>query len=89
MAIPIQPMDEYVVVQAEEAKTTTASGLFIPDSAQEKPKTAKVIAVGSDVKSVKVGDNIIYKNEYEATNVKVGKEDYTIVYKKNIIAIAK
>lgn len=89
MAVAIQPMDEYVVVQAEEAKTTTASGLYIPDSAQEKPKTAKVIAVGSDVKSVKVGDNIIYKNEYEATNVKVGKEDYTIVYKKNIIAIAK
>ena len=89
MAISIQPMDEYVVVQAEEAKTTTASGLYIPESAQEKPKTAKVVAVGGDVKSVKVGDNIIYKNEYEATNVKVGKDEYTLVYKKNIIATVK
>ncbi len=89
MAVPIQPMEDYVVAQAEEAKTTTASGLYIPDSAQEKPKTAKVVAVGGDVKTVKVGDNIIYKNEYEATNVKVGKEEYTLVYKKNIIATVK
>lgn len=89
MATPINPMEDYIVVQAEEAKTTTASGLYIPDSAQEKPKTAKVLAVGSDVKSVKVGDNVIYKNEYEATNVKVGKDEYVIVYKKNIIATVK
>lgn len=89
MATPIQPMDEYVVVQAEEAKTTTASGLYIPDSAQEKPKTAKVVAIGADIKNIKVGDNVIYKNEYEATNVKVGKDEYTIVYKKNIIATVK
>lgn len=89
MANNIQPMDDYVVVQAEEAKTTTVSGLYIPDSAQEKPKTAKVVAVGADVKSVKVGDKVIYKNEYEATNVKVGSDEYTIVGKKNIIAIVK
>lgn len=89
MAVPIQPMDEYVVVQTEEAKTTTASGLYIPDSAQEKPKTAKVVAVGSDVKNVKLGEKVIYKNDYEATNVKVGKDEYVVVYKKNIIATVK
>ncbi len=89
MAVPIQPMDEYVVVQAEEAKSTTSSGLYIPDSAQEKPKTAKVLAVGSDVKNVKVGDKVIYKNEYEATKVKVGSDEFVVVYKKNIIATVK
>lgn len=89
MAAIIQPMDEYVVVQAEESKTTTASGLYIPDSAKEKPKAAKVLAVGTDVKNVKVGDKIIYKNEYEATTVKVDKAEYIIVYKKNIIATVK
>lgn len=89
MAVPIQPMEDYVVVKAEDAKTTTTSGLYIPDSAQEKPKTAKVLAVGSEVKNVKVGDNIIYKNEYEATNVKLGKEEYSVVFKKNIIATVK
>ncbi len=89
MANNIQPMEEYVVVQAEEAKSKTASGLYIPDSAQEKPKTAKVIAVGSDVKGIKAGDKVIYKNEYEATNVKVGSEEFIIVNKKNIIATVK
>lgn len=89
MAVPIQPMDDYVVVKAEEAKTTTSSGLYIPDSAQEKPKTAKVVAVGSDVKNIKVGDNVIYQNEYEATKVTIAKDEYAIVYKKNIIATVK
>lgn len=85
----IQPMAEYVVVQAEEAQTKTASGLYLPGNAQEKPKTAKVVAIGSDVKEVKVGDRIIYKNEYEATNVKSGKDEFTLVFKKNIIATVK
>lgn len=89
MAIPIQPMEEYVVVQTEEATNKTASGLYLPESAKEKPKTAKVVAVGKDVHQVKVGDRVIYKNEYEATTVKVNKDDYTLVYKKNIIATVK
>jgi len=85
----IQPMADYVVVKAEEAQTKTASGLYLPGNAQEKPKTAKVIAVGSGVKDVKVGERVIYKNEYEATNVKVAKDEYTLVDKKNIIATVK
>lgn len=89
MSVPIQPMSDYVVVQAEKAATKTASGLYIPGGAQEKPKSAKVVAVGSDVDEVKVGENVIYKNDYEATTVKIDKEDYVIVYKKNIIAIVK
>lgn len=82
-------MEDYIVVQSETAQTKTASGLYLPGNAQEKPKTAKVVAVGSDVKEVKVGERVIYKNEYEATNVKVGKDEYTLVYKKNIIAKVK
>lgn len=89
MGINIQPMAEYVVVQAEEAQTKTASGLYLPGNAQEKPKTAKVVAVGPEVREVKVGDRVIYKNEYEATTVKVGKDEYILVYRKNIIAIVK
>jgi chaperonin GroES len=89
MALNIQPMAEYVVVQAEEAQTKTASGLYLPGNAQEKPKTAKVVAVGKEVNEVKVGDRVIYKNEYEATNVKVGKDEYILVFKNNIIATVK
>lgn len=89
MAVPIQPMEEYVVLEQDKAEEKTASGLFLPQAAQEKPKTAKVVAVGEDVKSVKIGDRVIYKNDYEATTVKVGPTEYILVYKKNIIATVK
>ncbi len=89
MSVPIQPMAEYVVVQAEQASNKTASGLYLPDSATEKPKVAKVVAVGPEVDGVKVGDKVIYKNEYEATTVKIASEEFTLVYKKNIIATVK
>jgi len=82
-------MADYVVVQTEEAAKKTASGLYLPDSATEKPKTAKVVAVGSDVKNVKVGEKVIYKNEYEATTVKIDGQEYILVYVKNIIATTK
>ena len=89
MATPINPMPEFVVVQAEKTDNKTASGLYLPDSAKEKPKTAKVVAVGAGVKEVKVGDTVLYKNEYEATTVKVGGEEYTVVFHMNIIATVK
>lgn len=89
MSMNIQPMGDYIVVIAEEPSQKTASGIFLPNNAQEKPKIAKVLAVGKEISEVKVGDRVIYKNEYEATNVKVGAEEYVLVYKKNIIATVK
>jgi chaperonin GroES len=86
MKVPIEPSAEYLVAQAEEAQSKTASGLYIPGSAQEKSKVAVVVAVGSAVTNYKVGDKVIYQNEYEATNVKVGKEDFIIIFSKNVIA---
>lgn len=89
MATPINPMPEYVVVQKEKTEAKTASGLYLPDSAKEKPQTAKVIAVGAAVADVKVGDRILYKNDYEATTVKVDKDEYIVVFMRNIIATVK
>ena len=86
MSVKVQPLAGYIVAQAEEAQTKTASGLYLPGGATEKPKVAKVVAVGKEVDDIKVGDQILYKNEYEATNVKVDGEEYIIVYQKNIIA---
>jgi chaperonin GroES len=85
---PIQPIADYVVAQAEEAQTKTASGLYLPDNAQEKPKTAKVIAVGPAVQQVKVGQKIIYKG-YSNTDVKVGSQDYILVKEEDILATVK
>lgn len=85
----IQPMADYIVVQADEAQSKTASGLYLPGNAQEKPKTAKILAVGEAVKHLKVGDRVIYRNEYEAVTVKVDKQDYILVFAGNVIATVK
>lgn len=88
MSSPLEPLADYVVVQAEEVQTTTASGFLLPESSTEKPKSAKVVAVGKEVKAVKVGDRIIYKG-YNNTDVKVGNTEYTIVKEEDIVATVK
>ncbi len=88
MSSPLQPLADYVVAQAEEANTKTASGLYLPDNAAEKPKTAKVIAVGKDVKQVKTGDRIVYKS-YSTTDIKVDNQDYILVKEEDILATVK
>lgn len=88
MAVPIQPLAEYIVAEAEAAQTKTASGLYLPDSAAEKPKIAKVLAVGKDVKSLKNGDRILYKG-YSTTDVKVDGKDYILVKEEDVLATVK
>jgi chaperonin GroES len=85
MSVAIQPLADYVVAQAEKAETKTASGLYLPDKAQEKPKTAKVVAVGKDAKQIKIGDRILYKT-YSTTDVKVEGEDYILVKEEDVLA---
>ena len=74
MSVPIQPLADYIVAVGEKAEAKTASGLYLPDKAQEKPKVAKVVAVGQAAKQIKVGDRILYKT-YSTTDVKVEGED--------------
>ncbi len=88
MAVNIQPLADYVVAQSEEAESKTASGLYLTQTAQEKPKTAKVVAVGKAVKEIKTGDKIIYKS-YSTTDVKVDKEEYILVKEEDILATVK
>ena len=88
MSSPLQPLGDYVVAQAEEAQTKTASGLYLPENAAEKPKTAKIVAVGDGAKQVKVGDRIVYKS-YSTTDVKVGNEEYILVKEEDILATVK
>ena len=84
----IQPLADYIVAQSEEAASKTASGLYLPENAKEKPKTAKVVAVGKEAKQVKVGDRIIYKS-YSTTDVKVGSEEYLLVKEEDVLATVK
>ena len=88
MSAKIQPLADYVVAVGEEAEAKTASGLYLMEKSQEKPKTAKVVAVGKDVKQVKTGDRIIYKS-YSTTDVKLGKDDYILVKEEDVLATVK
>jgi chaperonin GroES len=85
MSVNIKPLADYVVVQQEEPETKTASGIYLPAGAQEKPKVAKVLAVGKDVKEVKVGDRIIYGG-YSNTEVKQDGKEYILIKEENIYA---
>ena len=85
MSVPIQPLADYVVAQAEEAQSKTASGLYLPGNAQEKPKVAKVLAVAAKVKQVKVGDRIIYKS-YSTTDIKLDRDEYILVKEEDVLA---
>ena len=88
MDVHLQPLASYIVAVTEEAPTKTASGLYLPEKATEKPKTAKVVAVGKDVKTVKNGDRIIYKS-YAQTDVKVENTDYVLVKEEDVLATVK
>lgn len=88
MSVPIHPLADYVVAEPIEAATKTASGLYLPGGAQEKPKVVKVVATGNDVKAVKTGDQIIYKG-YSETSIKVDGTDYLLVKEEDIIATVK
>lgn len=88
MSVPIQPLADYVVAQAEEAQSKTASGLYLPDNAKEKPKTAKIVAAGKEVKQLKVGDKIIYKS-YSPTEIKLDGTEYILVKEEDVLATVK
>lgn len=84
MSTPIKPLADRVVAVREEAQTKTASGLYLPDNAKEKPVLAIVEAIGSDVKSIKKGDRILYK-EYSTTEIKIDGTEYLIVKEEDIL----
>ena len=81
MSISLTPLEDKIIVKQAEAETQTASGLFIPDNAKEKPQQGEVLAV-----DVKVGDKVLY-SKYGGTEVHYQGEDYLIVSARDILAI--
>jgi len=90
MALKIQPLSDRVLVEPQAAETKTASGLYIPDSAKEKPQQGKVVAVGNGKKdhdmTVKVGDTVLY-GKYSGSELKYEGKDYLIMREEDILAI--
>ena len=86
----IKPLSDRVVIEQKKAEEKTASGLFIPDTAKEKPLQGTVVAVGPGtsevVMEVKVGDNVLY-GKYAGTEITFDNQDYLIMKQNDILAI--
>ena len=86
----IKPLADRVVIEPQEAQTKTASGLFIPDTAKEKPQQGTIVAAGPGKKDepmeVKVGDVVLY-GKYAGTEVTVDDKKSLIVKQSDILAI--
>ena len=97
MSIKLTPLEDKIIVKQAEAQTQTASGLYIPDNAKEKPQQGEVLAVGPGRRDdkgeripmdVKVGDKVLM-SKYSGTQVKVDGEEYTILRQGDILAIVE
>ncbi len=86
----IKPLADRVLIEPLAAETKTASGLYIPDSAKEKPQQGTVVAVGKGTKdepiTVKVGDVVLY-GKFSGTELKLDGNDYLIMRESDIFAI--
>jgi chaperonin GroES len=88
--VNIKPLADRVLVQPAAAEEKTASGLYIPDTAKEKPQKGTVVAVGNGKKdepmTVKVGDTVLY-GKYSGTELSVDGNDFLIMRESDIFAI--
>ena len=95
MAVTIKPLEDRILIQPLEAETTTASGLYIPDTAKEKPQEGKVVAVGPGrvddsgkriPLDVAEGDVVIF-SKYGGTEVKYDGQEYLLLNARDILAV--
>jgi len=90
MALNIKPIGDRVVVEAAAAEEKTASGIYIPDTAKEKPQSGIVVAVGNgkvdEPMTVKVGDQVIY-GKYSGTEITYEGKEYLIMKESDIYAV--
>ncbi|MFW5800991.1 MAG: co-chaperone GroES [Spirochaeta sp.] len=85
----IKPLGERVLLKTEVAEEKTKSGLYIPQTAQEKTQTGVVIAIGdSDEIKVKVGDKVMH-DKYAGTGITIEGVDHLIVNSSDIVAIVE
>lgn len=85
----IKPLDDRLLIEPLEAEEKTSSGLYIPDTAKEKPRMGKVIAVGTDEdlnEKVKEGDKVLFA-KYGGDEVEMNGKEYKLLQRSDILAI--
>lgn len=93
----IKPLGDRVVISLVEREEKTRGGLFIPDTAKEKPMEGKIVSVGEGrlldngtkvAPVVKAGDRVIF-DKYAGREVKMDDEEYLIISEKDILAVVE
>ncbi len=90
MTIIKKPLAGKILIEPKKAEEKTVSGIYLPESAQEKPQTGKVIAVGSDKvdekMEIKVDDTVLY-GKYSGTEVKLNEKNYLVLSQSDVLLI--
>ncbi len=94
--VKIRPLGDKVLVKRDEPTSRTESGIYLPETAKDKPKQGKIVAVGNGILNketgeylpftVKKGDSVIFSS-YSGTEVKIGTEDYLIMTEDDILGV--
>lgn len=86
--LKVKPLADRVLVKTEKSESKTASGIIIPETAQETTQIAKVVAIGDDQEKikVKVGERVLY-DKYAGTKIKVDGDDMLILKAQDLVAI--
>jgi len=91
----VKPLGDRVFVKVSASEEKTAGGLYLPDTAKEKPQVGEVVALGPGKRNedgsrqemeIKVGDKVLY-SKYAGTDVKLGAEEYVLLSEKDILAV--
>ena len=91
----LRPMQDRIIVKRVEEETMTAGGIFIPETAKEKPQKGQIIAVGNGKKTedgkvipldVKVGDQVLF-GKYAGTEIKIEGEEFLIMREDDILGV--
>jgi len=85
-AVKFKPLKERVFVSYSAELEKTSGGLYIPDAAKEKPQRGKIEAIGSEVKSVKVGDTVLF-DKYSGSKINLENQEYLILKEEDILGI--
>ncbi|MEA3383574.1 MAG: co-chaperone GroES [Campylobacterota bacterium] len=85
-----QPIGDRVLIKVQEPETKTASGIIIPDNAsKEKPTQAEVMAIGSEVKHVEVGNKVVFSQYARSATVTLDAVDYLVMETSEILGVMK
>ena len=81
-----KPLGDRVLVKFLDEVEKTAGGIYIPETAKEKPQRGKVEAIGKDVEEVKVGEVVLF-DKYSGSKIQMDDNDYLIIKEEEVLGI--